>query len=233
MIHQEPKGDYLLQVCTNVPCMLRGSSACMHHLEETLGVGHGETTDDGVFTLEHMECLGSCATAPMVAATRKARGNPVLRGTRNLPRTSTRSSACCARTRVSTSLERWTPGRDAERTGRGAGPYTVAGMENPYLTRRVAGPMPMPSRNTKRTMWRPDTQRPGASSGPVRPPRRTGRAGQGQRPQGPRRRRLPKQESSGASWPPTPSPATWWSTRTSPSPEPSRTGASWSTTRIN
>jgi NADH-quinone oxidoreductase E subunit len=140
MIHQEPKGDYLLQVCTNVPCMLRGASACMHHLEETLGVGHGETTDDGVFTLEHMECLGSCATAPMVAATRKASGE--IRYFEELE-TAEDIDAVLGMLRKDEgfdTLERWTPGRDSERTGRGAGPYTVAGMENPYLTRRVGRP---------------------------------------------------------------------------------------------
>ena len=140
MIHQEPKGDYLLQVCTNVPCMLRGSSACMHHLEETLGVGHGETTDDGVFTLEHMECLGSCATAPMVAATRKDSGEIRYFEELETPEDIDAVLGMLRADEGFDTLERWTPGRDPERTGRGAGPYTVAGMEGPYLTRRVGRP---------------------------------------------------------------------------------------------
>ncbi len=140
MIHQEPKGDYLLQVCTNVPCMLRGSAVCMQHLEEKLEVGHGETTGDGVFTLEHMECLGSCATAPMVAATRKATGE--IRYFEELDSAEHINTVfgMLRRDEGFATLERWTPGRDPDRTGRGAGPYTVAGMEGPYLTRRIGRP---------------------------------------------------------------------------------------------
>ena len=62
MFHEEPKGEYHVEVCTNVPCMLRGANKCMHHLEEKLGIHHGETTADGKYTLDHMECLGSCLT---------------------------------------------------------------------------------------------------------------------------------------------------------------------------
>ena len=74
MFHEEPKGEYHVEVCTNVPCMLRGSKQCMHHLEEKLGIHHGEQTDDGQFALHHMECLGVCGNAPMVSVTEKASG---------------------------------------------------------------------------------------------------------------------------------------------------------------
>ncbi len=65
MLYKEPHGKFHIEVCTNVPCMLRGSEKLAEHLQERLGVKLGETTADGNFTLDHMECLGSCATAPM------------------------------------------------------------------------------------------------------------------------------------------------------------------------
>jgi NADH-quinone oxidoreductase subunit F len=69
-IHREP-GEYTIEVCDNVPCMLRGSSKLTKMLEERLGVPFGQTTPDGKFTLGHVECLGSCATAPMFMCTEK------------------------------------------------------------------------------------------------------------------------------------------------------------------
>ena len=51
MLHTEPKGEYHVEVCTNVPCMLRGAGQCMHHFEEKLGIHHGETTADDKFSL--------------------------------------------------------------------------------------------------------------------------------------------------------------------------------------
>ncbi len=140
MIHQEPKGDYLLQVCTNVPCMLRGSGQCMHNLEEKLAIGHGETTDDGVFTLEHMECLGSCATAPMTAVTEKETGQIRYFEELDSEEDIDLVLSLLREGKGFDSLERWTPQQDPEREGLGAGPYTVAGMEKPYLTRRVGRP---------------------------------------------------------------------------------------------
>ena len=140
MIHQEPKGEYLLQVCTNVPCMLRGAGKCMQTLEEKLDLKHGETTEDGFFTLEHMECLGSCATAPMTAVTQKETGR--IRYFEEL--TSEEDvDLVLSLLREGTgfnSLERWTPAKDPGHAGTGAGPYTVAGMEKPFLTRRIRRP---------------------------------------------------------------------------------------------
>jgi NADH-quinone oxidoreductase subunit E len=51
-------------VCTNLPCQLRGGSQALHHLEAKLGIEMGETTPDGMFTLQQCECLGACADAP-------------------------------------------------------------------------------------------------------------------------------------------------------------------------
>jgi NADH-quinone oxidoreductase subunit E len=64
MIRTEPTGKYLVSVCTNIACMLRGSYELLHHAEEHLGVRTGGTTPDGNFTLEEAECLADCGRAP-------------------------------------------------------------------------------------------------------------------------------------------------------------------------
>lgn len=68
MYYKKPVGRWHLQVCTNVSCMLRGSDEIVRCLEERLGIGLGETTPDGEFTLDEVECLASCGTAPMLQA---------------------------------------------------------------------------------------------------------------------------------------------------------------------
>ncbi len=64
MYNQRPVGKYKLNVCTNLPCQLRGGQDALHHLEQRLGIEMGETTPDGLFTLQQCECLGACADAP-------------------------------------------------------------------------------------------------------------------------------------------------------------------------
>ncbi len=66
MYNKKPIGKYHIQVCANVSCMLRGSDNLVEHLERKLGVRPGETTPDKMFTLDEVECLGSCGTAPMM-----------------------------------------------------------------------------------------------------------------------------------------------------------------------
>ncbi|GAB4397209.1 MAG: NADH-quinone oxidoreductase subunit NuoE [Rhodoferax sp.] len=66
MYNQKPVGKYKLNVCTNLPCQLRGGSAAFEHLKKKLGVGANETTPDGLFTLQECECLGACADAPVM-----------------------------------------------------------------------------------------------------------------------------------------------------------------------
>jgi len=66
MFNQQPVGRYKLNVCTNLPCQLRGADQAMAWLEQTLGIADGETTADGRFTLQHCECLGACADAPVM-----------------------------------------------------------------------------------------------------------------------------------------------------------------------
>ncbi len=64
MYNQRPVGKFKLNVCTNLPCQLRGGQDALHHLEQRLGIEMGETTPDGLFTLQQCECLGACADAP-------------------------------------------------------------------------------------------------------------------------------------------------------------------------
>lgn len=66
LFYTEPVGRHQLRVCTNVSCMLCGSDEVMAHLESRLGIGPGETTADGRFTLIEVECLGACGGAPMM-----------------------------------------------------------------------------------------------------------------------------------------------------------------------
>jgi len=66
MYHLAPVGRHVVQVCTTTPCWLRGSEAIVAACRKTLGVGLGETTADGKFTLAEVECLGACVNAPMM-----------------------------------------------------------------------------------------------------------------------------------------------------------------------
>ncbi len=66
MYNQKPLGRYKLNVCTNLPCQLRSGTQALAHLEEKLGVSMGDTTADGLFTLQQSECLGACADAPVM-----------------------------------------------------------------------------------------------------------------------------------------------------------------------
>lgn len=67
MYHQKPMGKYHIQVCTNVSCMLRGAYEIYGQVKEKLGIGNMEVTPDAHFSLEEVECMGSCGTAPMLA----------------------------------------------------------------------------------------------------------------------------------------------------------------------
>lgn len=66
MYNQRPVGKYKLNVCTNLPCQLRDGYQALHHLEKKLGIAMGETTADGLFTLQQSECLGACADSPVM-----------------------------------------------------------------------------------------------------------------------------------------------------------------------
>jgi NADH-quinone oxidoreductase subunit E len=64
MLRTRPAGKYNVQVCTNISCMLRGGYEILDHCKAKLGIGHKQTTEDGVFSLEEVECIGACCWAP-------------------------------------------------------------------------------------------------------------------------------------------------------------------------
>jgi NADH-quinone oxidoreductase subunit E len=66
MLHTEPVGTYVVSVCTNIACLLGGALELLEHAESSLGIRHGGTTPDGVFTLEESECLADCDRTPCV-----------------------------------------------------------------------------------------------------------------------------------------------------------------------
>jgi len=66
MYNLAPIGRHHVQVCTNLPCWLRGSETIVRACQNRLGIGIGETTEDGNFTLSEAECLGACVNAPMM-----------------------------------------------------------------------------------------------------------------------------------------------------------------------
>jgi NADH-quinone oxidoreductase E subunit len=66
MYKKKPTGQHHIQVCTTTPCWLRGSDAITKACRDTLHIGFGETTADGKFSMEEVECLGACCNAPMV-----------------------------------------------------------------------------------------------------------------------------------------------------------------------
>ena len=66
MFNQAPVGRVKLNVCTNLPCQLRGGQHALEHLCGSLGIAEGGTTADGAFTVQKAECLGACADAPVL-----------------------------------------------------------------------------------------------------------------------------------------------------------------------
>jgi NADH-quinone oxidoreductase subunit E len=66
MYELKPVGKHKLCVCTNISCMLRGSTTIVKHLEKKLGIKLGETDKDGNYTLKEVECLGACVNAPVM-----------------------------------------------------------------------------------------------------------------------------------------------------------------------
>lgn len=67
--YKQEKGRFVLDVCTCLSCHVCGGYDILRHLENTLGIRSGETTEDGMFTLQEAECLGACGYAPMMQIT--------------------------------------------------------------------------------------------------------------------------------------------------------------------
>ena len=66
MFNQQPVGQFKINVCTNLPCQLRGGQKALEHLCKKLNIDVGQTTADGKFTLQPGECMGACADAPVL-----------------------------------------------------------------------------------------------------------------------------------------------------------------------
>lgn len=66
MFNQKPVGQFKINVCTNLPCQLRGGQKALDHLCKKLNIEVGQTTTDGMFTLQPGECMGACADAPVL-----------------------------------------------------------------------------------------------------------------------------------------------------------------------
>lgn len=66
MYNMRPVGKYVFEVCQTGPCMVRGADDIINYIKQKLNIGVGETTEDGLFTLKTVECLGACGYAPMM-----------------------------------------------------------------------------------------------------------------------------------------------------------------------
>jgi len=71
MYDTQPVGKYKISVCTNLPCALSGAGTVADYLKKKLGIGFGETTEDGMFTLKEAECMGACGDAPLFTINNK------------------------------------------------------------------------------------------------------------------------------------------------------------------
>ena len=71
MYNREPTGRYKITICTNLPCALSDAVKAAEHLKVKLGIGFGETTADGLFTLKEGECFGACGDAPVLLVNNK------------------------------------------------------------------------------------------------------------------------------------------------------------------
>lgn len=71
MYNTKPIGKYKLTLCTNLPCALHDAAKAAVHLQQKLGIGFGETTPDGLFTLKEGECFGACGDAPVLLVNNK------------------------------------------------------------------------------------------------------------------------------------------------------------------
>lgn len=66
LLRTQPAGRYHVQVCTNISCMLRGANEVFDRCKQTLGIENKQTTPDGMFSLEEVECIGACSWGPAV-----------------------------------------------------------------------------------------------------------------------------------------------------------------------
>ena len=74
-----PKGEKVVKVCCGTACHLRGAPTIIEALENKLGINLGQTTADGAYTLESVNCLGACALAPVVTVNEETHGEQTAR----------------------------------------------------------------------------------------------------------------------------------------------------------
>ncbi|MFG3475262.1 NADH-quinone oxidoreductase subunit NuoE [Streptomyces chengbuensis] len=137
MYRRKPSGDYQVGVCTNTLCAVMGGDAIFDGLKEHLGVGNGETTEDGKVTLEHIECNAACDFAPVVMVNWEFFDNQTPESARRLvddlragrPVEPTRGAPLCTfkeTARILAGFPDERPGA-VEATG-GAGPASLVGL---------------------------------------------------------------------------------------------------------
>lgn len=71
----EPKGKYVINVCTGTACFVRGAGDVLEEIKLKLGIKEGQTTKDGRYTLDTLRCVGACGIAPVVCVNDKVYGN--------------------------------------------------------------------------------------------------------------------------------------------------------------
>jgi NADH-quinone oxidoreductase subunit E len=131
---RHPVGEYSVGVCTNTLCAVLGGDQIFGRLEEHLGIGHDETTEDGRITLEHVECNAACDYAPVVVINWEFFDNQTPDSAVELvdrlragdPPRPTRGARLCSFKEVSRVLAGFPDGRAGE--GPSAGPMTLAGL---------------------------------------------------------------------------------------------------------
>ncbi|MEG3628972.1 NADH-quinone oxidoreductase subunit NuoE [Streptomyces poriticola] len=138
MYRRRPSGDYQVGVCTNTLCAVMGGDAIFEELQEHLGVGNGETTDDGKVTLEHIECNAACDYAPVVMVNWEFFDNQTPDSARRLvddlregrPVTPTRGARLCTFKETARILAGFPDEREgALEAGGSAGPASLVGLK--------------------------------------------------------------------------------------------------------
>ncbi len=198
MYRRRPSGDYQVGVCTNTLCAVMGGDAIFESLQEHLGVGNGETTDDGKVTLEHIECNAACDFAPVVMVNWEFFDNQTPASAKRLvddlragrPVEPTRGAPLCTfkeTARILAGFPDERPGA-VEASG-GAGPASLVGLRlakgrgrtrarGPSARRRPATPQdeaphePSPPSTSARTTRRRTRRPPTRPTRPGPPPRR-------------------------------------------------------------
>ncbi|GHF56761.1 NADH-quinone oxidoreductase subunit E [Streptomyces mashuensis] len=137
MYRRRPGGDYQVGVCTNTLCAVLGGDAIFAELQEHLGVGNGETTDDGAVTLEHIECNAACDYAPVVMVNWEFFDNQTPESAKRLvddlragrPVQPTRGAPLCTYRETARILAGFPDERPgATEAGGSAGPASLAGL---------------------------------------------------------------------------------------------------------